>query len=107
MQGEPNSYAPPHARQQIAVSEQVRDDAAYIRQAAAWVTDQVEIIKSLRNTVDTDERPAVDPVVRGLLDHMPRTGAVWPEAERKQWLALLEGSFRLIYKDAATASGPP
>jgi hypothetical protein len=26
---------------------------------------------------------------------------VWPEAERKLWLQLLEGSFKLIYKDAA------
>jgi hypothetical protein len=106
MQGDPTTYAPPHARQQIAVSEQVRDDAAYIRQAAAWVIDQVELIKEKRNEIDTTERPAVDPVVRGLLDHMPRTGAVWPEAERKQWLALLEGSFKLIYKDAATGTTP-
>jgi hypothetical protein len=29
-----------------------------------------------------------------------KTGDVWPEADRKLWLQLLEGSFKLIYKDA-------
>jgi hypothetical protein len=29
----------------------------------------------------------------------PKSGNVWPEAERKLWLQLLEGSFKLIYKD--------
>jgi hypothetical protein len=29
------------------------------------------------------------------------SGEVWPEAERKLWLQLLEGSFKLIYKEAA------
>ena len=31
----------------------------------------------------------------GLLDRLPKPGDVWPEAE----LQLLEGSFKLIYKD--------
>jgi hypothetical protein len=30
---------------------------------------------------------------------LPKTGAVWTEAERKLWLDLLSGSFKLIYKD--------
>jgi hypothetical protein len=30
---------------------------------------------------------------------LPRSGEVWPEAERKLWLELLAGSFKLIYKD--------
>jgi hypothetical protein len=30
----------------------------------------------------------------------PKTGDVWPEADRKLWLQLPEGSFKLIYKDA-------
>ena len=29
------------------------------------------------------------------------SGEVWPEAERKLWVQLLEGSFKLIYKEAA------
>jgi hypothetical protein len=28
-----------------------------------------------------------------------KSGDVWPETERKLWLQLLEGSFKLIYKD--------
>jgi hypothetical protein len=30
---------------------------------------------------------------------LPISGDIWPEAERKLWLQLLEGSFKLIYKD--------
>jgi hypothetical protein len=30
----------------------------------------------------------------------PKTGDVWPEADRKLWRQLPEGSFKLIYKDA-------
>jgi len=33
------------------------------------------------------------------LARLPKTGAIWPEAERKLWLDLLSGSFKLIYKD--------
>jgi hypothetical protein len=32
---------------------------------------------------------------------------VWPEADRKLWLQLLEGSFKLIYKDATPKIPPP
>jgi hypothetical protein len=31
-------------------------------------------------------------------------GDVWPEAERKLWLELLSGSFKLIYKDKDEAA---
>lgn len=43
--------------------------------------------------------PSVDPIIQGLLARLPKTGAIWPENERKLWLALLEGSFKLIYED--------
>lgn len=49
-----------------------------------------------------DEPPAIDPIIGGLLARLPKSGAVWPESERKLWLQLLEGSFKLIFKD-----GPP
>jgi hypothetical protein len=42
---------------------------------------------------------AVDPIIGGLLARLPKSGSVWPESERKLWLQLLEGSFKLIYKD--------
>lgn len=46
-----------------------------------------------------DEPPAIDPIIAGLLKRLPKSGEVWPEAERKLWLDLLAGSFKLIYKD--------
>jgi hypothetical protein len=45
------------------------------------------------------DEPPIDPIITGLLKRLPKTGAVWPDAERKLWLQLLEGSFKLIYKD--------
>ena len=49
-----------------------------------------------------DENPPGidDPIIGGLLKRLPKTGDVWPEADRKLWLQLLEGSFKLIYQDA-------
>jgi len=38
----------------------------------------------------------IDPIIRGLLVRLPKSGEVWPEGERKVWLALLAGSFKLI-----------
>lgn len=49
----------------------------------------------------------VDPIIRGLLERLPRSGEVWPDQERKLWLQLLEGSFKLIYKDKAAVLPPP
>jgi hypothetical protein len=46
-----------------------------------------------------DVEDTLDPIIRILLSHLPKTGNVWPEADRKLWLQLLEGSFKLIYKD--------
>jgi hypothetical protein len=41
----------------------------------------------------------IDPIIQGLLSRLPKSGDVWPAADRKLWLDLLEGSFKLIYKD--------
>ena len=46
----------------------------------------------------------IDPIIRGLLARLPKSGDVWPETERKLWLQLLEGSFKLIYKDQEAAN---
>jgi hypothetical protein len=43
--------------------------------------------------------PDIDPIILGLLARLPKSGDVWPEADRKLWLELLSGSFKLIYKD--------
>jgi hypothetical protein len=48
--------------------------------------------------------PEIDPIIRGLLVRLPKSGDVWPDADRKLWLQLLEGSFKLIYKDKEAAS---
>lgn len=50
------------------------------------------------------EPPSVDPIIDGLLKRLPKSGDVWPESERKLWLQLLEGSFKLIYKDQPASS---
>lgn len=41
----------------------------------------------------------IDPVVKGLLTHLPAPGSVWPSEDRKLWLELLEGTFRLIFRE--------
>lgn len=51
--------------------------------------------------------PPVDPIIAGLLARLPKSGDVWPIAERKLWLQLLEGSFQLIYKDQSPATNSP
>lgn len=42
--------------------------------------------------------PGTDPIIAGLLKRLPKSGEVWPRAQRKLWLQLLEGSFDLIYQ---------
>jgi hypothetical protein len=47
----------------------------------------------------------IGPLIERLLTHLPRPGNVWPDAERKLWLSLIEGSFKLIYKDKDDVAG--
>lgn len=54
------------------------------------------------NGGDGGEGSGVDPIISGLLKRLPKTGDVWPKAQRKLWLQLLEGSFELIYRDDPT-----
>lgn len=49
-----------------------------------------------------DDPPDMDPIIAGLLKRLPKSGEVWPEAQRKLWLDLLENSFKLIYQDGAS-----
>jgi DNA modification methylase len=53
-----------------------------------------------------DEPPGIDPIIAGLLKRLPKSGEVWPEADRKLWLELLAGSFKLIYKDQPSGRLP-
>jgi transcriptional regulator with XRE-family HTH domain len=54
---------------------------------------QEEMRGVMRGMINTD------PMIMGLLSHLPTAGSVWPKADRKRWLQLLEGSFDLIYKE--------
>jgi hypothetical protein len=45
------------------------------------------------------EPPRIDPIIQGLLARLPPSGSQWRVADRKLWLELLEGSFKLIYED--------
>jgi hypothetical protein len=45
------------------------------------------------------QQPQIDPLIQDLLSRLPKSGDVWPEADRIRWLQLLEGSFKRIYKD--------
>lgn len=53
---------------------------------------------------DDGEPPEIDPIIRGLLVRLPKVGTIWPKAQRKLWLQLLEGSFDLIYMDEEAAN---
>jgi hypothetical protein len=62
--------------------------------------------KKKRNNSGDGNEPPIDPIIAGLLARLPKSGDVWPIVERKLWLQLLEGSFQLIYKDAAQSKLP-
>jgi hypothetical protein len=42
--------------------------------------------------------PAIDNLVRGLVDLLPRPDGIWPLDERAKWLRLAAGIFDLGYK---------
>lgn len=48
--------------------------------------------------------PGLDPILRGLIIRLPKSGAKWPKSERKLWLQILENSFDLVYRDGAPDS---
>ena len=43
--------------------------------------------------------PKLDPIILGLINRLPNPGDVWPIEERTLWLDILDGSFKLVYKD--------
>jgi hypothetical protein len=51
-----------------------------------------------------DEPPYIDQIIQGLLSRLSKSGDVWPAEDSKLWLRLLEGSFKLIYKDVERAN---
>ncbi|AZO29799.1 hypothetical protein [Mesorhizobium sp. M1B.F.Ca.ET.045.04.1.1] len=47
--------------------------------------------------------PEIDPIIKGLIARLPKSGTVWPSAERELWLNILKSSFQLVYKDTESA----
>lgn len=43
--------------------------------------------------------PELDPIIKGLIVRLPKSGEVWPKDKRKLWLQILENSFDLVYRD--------
>ena len=80
----PESYRP--------ANETHFSDAGLLEQARYYTHEQVQELLQ-------DHQGEIDPVIRGLLTHLPPSGSVWPIEARKQWLELMEGSFKLIFKD--------
>jgi hypothetical protein len=63
-------------------------------------TAGAKFVPSPKRSVDFSRlRGQVLPALR-----LPPSGDVWPETERKLWLQLLEGSFKLIPKDKSEAA---
>jgi hypothetical protein len=119
---DPRDYAQPRHRE-VATTEV--DDVEYVRQAVADIKGCVTEVGQQRAQIDKtyqemaalmgdglfETRPpgppeTVDPIVAGLLDHLPKPGAVWPRSQRQLFVKLLEGSFELIYKDDTPAVVP-
>jgi len=81
----------------------VKPGIAQKEEASAPQTQQESGDRGMGNGSGAGEPPRIDPIIQGLLSRLPKSGAVWPEADRKLWLDLLAGSFKLIYKDADPA----
>lgn len=41
----------------------------------------------------------LDPIIEGLIKRLPKSGAEWPEADRRNWLAMLEQAFKVVYEE--------
>lgn len=48
----------------------------------------------------------IDPLIRSLLGHLPRSGEVWSMDDRNNWMNLLEGAFKVIYKEPTPKPEP-
>lgn len=46
-----------------------------------------------------NQPPPLDPIIKGLIDRLPKPGTRWEKSKRKLWLQILENSFDLVYED--------
>ena len=70
-----------------------------------------EIAASNRVTPMTEEkrtssRVRFHPLIRGLMQELPRPGEAWAEDDRKAWLSTLEANLKLIYPTAKQPGQP-
>jgi hypothetical protein len=113
------STAPYQRPQSSSASRVIADAFGFLRQTTAAGSGGGERARSQRSkshracccatcrcNMESHHRPkrSVDfSRLRGPL-RLPPSGDVWPETERKLWLQLLEGSFKLIPKDKSEAA---
>lgn len=41
----------------------------------------------------------LDPIIEGLFARLPSSGAEWGTSERREWLAMLEQAFKVVYEE--------
>lgn len=70
-----------------------------VREEGSVVTERTTDQVDTGGSGGGGEPPRIDPIIQGLLSRLPKSGDVWPIEDRKLWLQLLEGSFKLIYRD--------
>ena len=47
----------------------------------------------------------LDPIIEGLIARLPASGVEWPEQQRKEWLAMLEQAFKVVYEEGEPPGG--
>ena len=70
-----------------------------------------QIRKRVRNRIQDKMQSrgslTTDPIVHGLLQRLPEAGAVWPQAEQANWIAMLQTAFKVLYKEQEEAKMAP
>jgi hypothetical protein len=59
----------------------------------------LKLLGSQAAATEEADRGTADPLIRGLVDRLPKPNAVWPLEERTKWLRTAASVFGLIYKD--------
>jgi hypothetical protein len=68
-------------------------------QASESVTP-LKLLGSQAADTEQAERWTADPLIRGLVDRLPKPNAAWSLEERAKWLRTAASVFGLVYKDS-------
>ena len=60
----------------------------------------LKLLGSQGGETEEADRGTSDPLIRGLVDRLPKPNAVWSLEERAKWLRTAASVFGLIYKDS-------